>query len=69
MTFGTTLREHHTMAASAKVFYIAISYKNKTNMKVAGSNINIKIHQFFSEQQILRVRVTTVQRKTSVGEK
>ena len=38
-------------------------------MKVAGSNINIKIHQFFSEQQILRVRVTTVQRKTSVDEK
>ena len=69
MTFGTTLREHHTMAASAKMFYIAISYKNKANMKVASSNINIKIHQFFSEQQILGVRVTIVQRKTSVNEK
>ena len=31
------------MAASASMFYIAIDYKNKTNMKVAGSNINIKI--------------------------
>ena len=69
MTFGTTLREHHTMAASAKMFYIGISYKNKANMKVASSNINIKIHQFFSEQQILGVRVIIVQRKTSVNEK
>ena len=44
MTFGTTLREPHTMAASANVFFIAIGYKNKVNMKVAASNITIKIH-------------------------
>ena len=41
------------MAASANMFYIAIGYKNKTNMKVAASNINIKIHEQFSEQWIL----------------
>ena len=35
MTFVTILREHLAMAASAKIFYIAIDYKNKTNMKVA----------------------------------
>ena len=51
MTFGTTLREH-TMAASA-LFYIAIGYKNKVNMKVAASNITIKIRQMFFEHQIL----------------
>ena len=65
MTFGTTLREH-TMAASANMFYIAIGYKNRANMKVAASNINIKIHQLFSEQRILGVRVTIAQRKISV---
>ena len=43
MTFGTTLRDHHTMAASAKMFYITIDYNNKANMKVAASNINIKM--------------------------
>ena len=64
MTFGTTLREH-TMAASA-LFYIAIGYKNKANMKVAASNINIKIHQMFSEQRILGVFMTIVERKISV---
>ena len=46
MTFGTTLKEH-TMVASANMFYIAIGYKNKTNMKVAASKINIKIRQCF----------------------
>ena len=66
MTFGTTLREHRTMAASANMFYIAIGYKNKTKMKVATSNINIKVHQLFSEQRILDVRVTTVKRKIFV---
>ena len=65
MTFGTSLREH-TMAASANMFYIAIGYKNRANMKVAASNINIKIHQLFSEQRILGVRVTIAQRKISV---
>ena len=65
MTFGTSLREH-TMAASANMFYIAIGYKNKANMKVAASNINIKIHQMFSEQRILGVFMTIVERKISV---
>ena len=54
------------MAASANMFYIAIGYKNKTNMKVAASNINIKIHEQFSEQRILGVCMTTVQREISV---
>ena len=65
MTFGTSLREH-TMAASANMFYIAIGYENKANVKVAASNINIKIRQMFSEQRILGVCMTNVQRKISV---
>ena len=56
-----TLGEHLTKAASASMFYIAIDYKNKANMKVAASNINIKIHQLFSKQRILGVRVITAQ--------
>ena len=36
------------MAASTSMFYIAIYYKNEPNMKVAVSNVNIKIHQLFS---------------------
>ena len=32
MTFGGTLVEHLTMAASANIFYIAIDNKNKTNI-------------------------------------
>ena len=66
MTFGTTLREHHPMAASVNMFYITIDYKNRANMKVAASNINIKMHQLFSEQRILGVRVTIAQRKISM---
>ena len=31
------------MAASVSMFYIAIDYKNKTNMKETASNINIKM--------------------------
>ena len=65
MSFGLTLAEHLTMAASASMFYIAIDYKNEPNMKVAANNINIKIHQLFSKQRILGVRVTIAQRKTS----
>ena len=65
MTFGTTLREC-TMAASANMFYIAIGCKNKANMKVAASNITIKIRQMFFEQWILGVCMTIVQRKVSV---
>ena len=67
MTFGMTLAEHLTMAASASMFYIAIDRENEPNMKVAASNVNIKIHQLFSKQRILGVRVTTAQRKTSGG--
>ena len=65
MTFGMTLAEHLTMAASASMFYIAINYENELNMKVAASNVNIKIHQLFSNQRILGVRKTITQRKTS----
>ena len=50
MTFGMTLAEHLTMAASAGMFYIAIDYENEPNMKVAASNVNIEIHQLFSKQ-------------------
>ena len=60
-----TLGEHLTMAASASMFYIAIDYKIKANMKVSASNINIKIHQLFSKQRILGVRVTIAQQKIS----
>ena len=49
MTFGMTLAEHFTMATSA----ITIDYENEPNMKVAASNVNIKIHQLFSKQQII----------------
>ena len=45
MPFGMTLVEHLTMAASASMFYIAIKHENELNMKVAGSNVNIKICQ------------------------
>ena len=55
MTFGMTLAEHLTMAASANMFYFAIDYENELNMKVAASNINIKINQLFSKQRILGV--------------
>ena len=65
MTFGMTLAEHLTMAASASMFYIAIDRENEPNMKVAASNVNIKIHQLFFKQRILGVRVTIAQRKTS----
>ena len=57
-----TLGEHLTMAASAGMFYVAINYKNKTNLKVAASNINIKIHQLLSKQWILDVRLSIAQR-------
>ena len=65
MAFRMTLEEQLTMAASASMFYIAIDYKNKPNVKVAASNININIHRLFSKQRILGVRMTTAQRKTS----
>ena len=65
MTFGMTLRENLTMAAPPIMFYIAIDYNNNLNMKVAASNINIKMHQKFSKQRIFDVLVTIALRKTS----
>ena len=53
------------MTASANMFYIAIDYKNKTNMKLAASNLNINIHQLFTKQLIIDVRVTIAQQKIS----
>ena len=55
------------MAASAGKLYIAINYENELNMKVAASNVNIKIHQLFFKQRIFGVRVTIAQWKTSGG--
>ena len=55
------------MAASASMFYIAIDYENELNMKVAASNVNIKIHQLFSKQRILGACETIAKRKTSGG--
>ena len=51
MTFGMTLAEPLTMAASANMFYFAVNYNNELNMKVAASNVNIKIHQLLFKQQ------------------
>ena len=65
MTFEMTLVKHLTMAAPASMFYIAINYENELNMKVAASNINIKIHQLFSKQRIISVHVTLAQQKAS----
>ena len=50
-------------AASANILDIAIDCKNKTYMKVAASNINIKIHQLFSKQRVLGVHMIIIQRK------
>ena len=58
MTFEMTLAEHLTMVASANM---------NQNMKVAASNVNIKINQLFFKQRILGVHVTIAQRKTSGG--
>ena len=65
MTFGMTLAEHLAMAASASIIYIAIDYKNERNMKVAATNVSIKIHQLLSKQRILGVRVNIAHQKTS----
>ena len=67
MTFGMTLAEHLAMAASASMFYIALNYENELNMKVAGSNVNIKIHQLFSKQRIVGVCGTVAQWETLGG--
>ena len=67
MTFGMTLVEYLTKAASANMFYFAIGYENEPNMKVVASNVNIKIHQLFFKKWILGVRVTITQQKTLGG--
>ena len=59
------MNEHLTMAASTRMFYIVIYDKNKTNMEVAASNINIKICELFSKQRILGVLMTIPQWKIS----
>ena len=64
MTFGMTLAEHLTKAASANMSYFAIDFENEPNMRVAASNVNIKIQQLFFKKRILGVRVTIAQRKT-----
>ena len=42
-----TLADRLTKTVSANMFYFAINYENETNMKVAASSVNIKIHQLF----------------------
>ena len=46
---------HDSCFCSAHTFFIVINCKNKTNMKVAASNMNIEIHE-----PILGVHVTIV---------
>ena len=58
MTFGMTLAEHLTMAASANMFYFAIDYEIELNMKVTASNVNIKIYQLFLKQRLFGDHVT-----------
>ena len=67
MTFGMTSAEHLKKATSANMFYFAIDYENGTNMKVAASNVNIKIHQVFLKKRIPGVRETIAQRKILGG--
>ena len=59
-----TLAEHLTMATSASMFHIAIDYKNEPNMKVAASNLKIKINLFFSKQRIPGIHVSIGHWKT-----
>ena len=42
--FRKDFGEYLTVTASTNMFYIAINYKNKANMKMSASNINIKMH-------------------------
>ena len=67
MTFGMTLAEHLTKAASANMFYFAVDDEDEPNMKVAASNVNIKIHLLFFKKRILGVCVTIAQRKILGG--
>ena len=52
ITFRATLEVHLIMTASAYI------HNDETYMKVAASNIKIKIHYQFSKKQILGVSVT-----------
>ena len=61
MTLRATLGEHLMKTASAKMFYIAIDYKNKTYMEEAARNIKIKMHQLFPKHRILGVHMTIAQ--------
>ena len=67
MTFRMTLAEHLTMTPSPNMVYFATDYENEVNMKVAASNVNIKIIQLLLKQRIFGVRVAIAQRKTSGG--
>ena len=67
MTFRMTLAEHLAKTTSAHMFYFVIDYENEPNIKVAASNVNVKIHQLFFKKRILGVRVTIAQRKTLGG--
>ena len=58
MTLGVTLGENLTMVASANTFYSAIDYMNKTSMKVAASNVNIKIQQILGVHRKISVLIT-----------
>ena len=59
MTFRATSGVHLIMAASSYI------HNDETYMKVAASNIKIKIHHQFSKQEILGVSVTNEQWKFS----
>ena len=59
MTFGGISGVHLIMAVSAYI------HNDKSYMKVAASNINIKTHHQFSKQRILGVSVTIEQWKFS----
>ena len=65
LAFGMTLGQQFRMAASAIIFNIAIEFKNKSNMRVRASNINIKIRQLFSKQWIIGVCVIITQSQNS----
>ena len=62
MTFGMTLAEHLTKAVSANMFYFTNDYKNESKIKVAASNVNIKMYQLVFKKRILVVCVTIAQR-------
>ena len=54
----TTSGEHLRTAVATNMIYIAINYNKKANKKVASSNINFRIYELLSKQQIHGVHVT-----------